>query len=446
MRDSPAGGKGPLRRAFGYFAWLLGGRTAAALLGLASLVLTARILGPEGLGQVVLIHTYALLVRGLLNFKPFESIVRYGIPALEDGDTDSVRGLLRGAAALDILSALGCVALLVAGAPLAGHLLGWDDDSLSLVNIYAGVLLLSATGTAKGILRLFGRFDTLGRALAVGPSVRLLGIIVVSQLSAGVSGFVWAWALALAAEYLFLNLRGWWELKRHLPGTILGVPPLRELEARHPGYWRFLWVVYWQSSLDLLPKHGATLLVGSFLGPAGAGLYRATSGLSNVLSKPAVLLRQAVFPDLTRLWNAGGEDFDRFYFRTALIVGIPAGALVLASLAFGESLLAVTLGDEYRQAAGLLTVLLLAATLELLGAVLRPAGYAMNKAGAMLRIQIWASAAYVIAFLAGVHWFGLIGPGIASCILMLISLAGMTWALRRGRNASRSDSGPNHPC
>ncbi len=438
MNAAPAAEKGPLRRAFGHFAWLMGGRTAAALLSFASLVLSARILGPEGLGQVVLIHTYALLVRGLLNFKPFEAIVRYGISALEDGDTDSLRGLLRGAAALDILSALGCVGLVVAAAPLAGRLLGWDSDSLSLVNIYAGVLLLSATGTAKGILRLFGRFDTLGRALVVAPAVRLLAILVAYQLSAGVSGFVWAWALGLAAEYLFLNLRGWRELKRRLPGTVLGVPSLKELEVRHPGYWRFLWIVYWQSSLDLLPKHGATLLVGALLGPASAGMFRAAREISNVLSKPAVLLRQAVFPDLARLWHAGGEGFDRFYFRTALLVGIPAGILVLVSLVFGESVLAGTLGEEYRQAAGLLTVLLLAAALELAGAALRPAAYAMDKAGAILRIQIWASAAYVMVFPLGVHWFGLIGPGLAACTLMLVSLAGMIRVLRQGRVAAVS--------
>ncbi len=445
MSTFPAADERPLRRAFRRFAWLLGGRTAAALLAFASLILTARALGPEGLGVVVLIHTYALVVKGLLNFKPFESIVRYGVPALEDGDTAAVRRLIRVSAGLDILSALGCAGLAMAGAPLAGRVLGWDAGDLSLVNLYAGTLLLSGTGTAKGVLRLFGRFDSLGRALVVGPLVRLLGVGVASQLSAGVVGFVWAWVLALAAGYLFLNLRGWWELRRNLPGTVFGVPSMVGMEARHPGYWRFLWVVYWQSSLDLLPKHGATLLAGTFLGPAGAGLFRAAGGIANVLSKPAVLVRQVLFPDLTRLWHMGGKDFDHLYTRTALIVGIPAGVVVLASLAFGELVLTATLGDEYRQAAGLLSVLLLAATLELLGAALRPAGYAMSKAGAMLRIQVWASAAYVIAFLSGVHWFGLIGPGLAACVLMLVSLAGMIWVLRHGRTTPVSAGGANDP-
>ncbi|MEN8174402.1 MAG: hypothetical protein ABFS23_01480 [Pseudomonadota bacterium] len=439
MKDDPVVDERPLRRAFGRFAWLLGGRATAALLTFAALALTARALGAYDLGMVVLIHTYALLVRGLLNFKLFESIVRYGVPALEDGDATAVRRLIGAAAVLDALSTLGCAVLVVALAPLAGRVLGWDPQGVSLATAYALPLLFSASGTAKGILRLFDRFDTIGRALVVGPVVRLVGVGIAWWNSAGVPGFVWAWAAALAAEHLVLNLLGWRELRRKLPGRVLRLPTLHELEERHPGYWRFLWVVYWQSSLDLLPKQGATLLAGVFLGPAGAGLFRAATAISNVLSKSAVMLRQAAFPDLTRLWHRGDKDFEHLYIGVALWVGIPASLVVLASMAYGESLLAITLGAEYRQAAGLLTILLLAATLELLGASLRPAAYAMGKAGAMLRIQVGASFAYLIVFVAGVHWFGLLGPGLAACALMMVSLVGMAGVmLRHGRVAMAS--------
>lgn len=114
-------------------------------------------------------------------------------------------------------------------------------------------------------------------------------------------------------------------------------------------------------------------------------------------------------------------------------------------MAFGELFPAITLGDEYRKAADLLTILLLAAALELLGAALRRAGYAMNKAGAMLHVQVWASAAYVIVFVTGVQWFGLIEPGLAACALMLVSLVGMTRVLRHGRTTPALSGGANAP-
>lgn len=114
-------------------------------------------------------------------------------------------------------------------------------------------------------------------------------------------------------------------------------------------------------------------------------------------------------------------------------------------MAFGELFPAITLGDEDRKAADLLTILLLAAALELLGAALRRAGYAMNKAGAMLHVQVWASAAYVIVFVAGAQWFGLIEPGLAACALMLVSLVGMTRVLRHGRTTPALSGGANAP-
>ena len=47
----------------------------------------ARALGPTEFGMLVLMQTYVLLIRGLLNFKQFQAIIRYGVPAHDAGDT-----------------------------------------------------------------------------------------------------------------------------------------------------------------------------------------------------------------------------------------------------------------------------------------------------------------------------------------------------------------------
>ena len=57
------------------------------------------------------------------------------------------------------------------------------------------------------------------------------------------------------------------------------------------------------------------------MGPAEAGLLRLARQFSTLLAKPAGLIRQVVFPDLTRSWNQGDSDFKLIVSRTAMLAG-----------------------------------------------------------------------------------------------------------------------------
>ena len=83
-----------MRRVLGNLGYLLRGRGIAAVMLLVATALMARALGPAEFGLVVLIHTYVVLVRGLLNVKQFLAIVRYGMPALDADDPRTLRRLI----------------------------------------------------------------------------------------------------------------------------------------------------------------------------------------------------------------------------------------------------------------------------------------------------------------------------------------------------------------
>ncbi len=74
-------------RALTNFGRLLRGRGVGAVCAVAATALMANALPPAEFGLVVLLHTYVLVIRGLLNFRTFEAIVRYGIPLQVAGDT-----------------------------------------------------------------------------------------------------------------------------------------------------------------------------------------------------------------------------------------------------------------------------------------------------------------------------------------------------------------------
>jgi O-antigen/teichoic acid export membrane protein len=421
----------PLKRTGKNFALLLGGQGTGGLLSLAALFLMAHGLSREQLGIVILVQAYVVTVRELLNFKPFEAIVRYGVPKLDDGDRSALKRLLWFSLKLDVSSSFVALVLAIACVPWVGPLIRLPQEHAGLAMAFGAVLLFSSVGTAKGVLRLYGRFDVLSLMAIVGSGTRLLGAVAAYAMQGGIPEYALAWALSIAVEYSYVNVMAWREIRRQLPDVAAVEPVARDMRPEFPGLWTFVNVVYWQSNLDLVPKRGATLMAGWLLGPAGVAAFGLMREIAAAIAKPAVLLRHAVFPDLTRLWHQRDYAFRELCFRLALWMGAPALLLVIVVATGGAPLVRVLLGAEYVEAVPLLTLLVLGAAMELMTATLRPAGYATNQATIMLWIQTLSMILYVILFTWLTPRFGLIGPGLATCLSMLVAVAGMVWVLLR---------------
>lgn len=424
---------GPVRKVLDNFAVLLSGRAVGGVLGFASTLLAARELGPAGFGIVVSIQAYFLVVRGLVNIKPFEAIVRYGVPLVEAGDLPGLARLLRTSFTLDLLSAGFGVLLAWLGAPLVASAMGWDGTTTAMAAGYGLVLAASGIATASGVLRLYDQFHALRRATIVESSVRLVGVLLAIFIGdAALGAFVLAWALGQLAYYLLVLWGGWLVVREHLPLVLLREPaPLAAMEREHPGIWRFLNVVYWQSSLDLVPKALGTLLAGALLGQESAAMFRIAREFANVVSKPALLVRQAVYPDLARLHHRRDGAFGRVILSIGALMAGPALLLAVASLWLGDWLLAVTVGAEYLPAASLLSWLIGAATLELAAAPLRPAAYAQGRPGTVLWVQVIACGVFVAVFALCAPRYGVDAPGIATSAMMVVSLVGLSLAVAR---------------
>jgi O-antigen/teichoic acid export membrane protein len=415
----------PVRRAAKNFAKLLRGRGVAALLELLTIGLLARTLTPDELGIVVLVQTYALVVRGLLNFNVFEVLIRFGVPLLEVKDAPAFKELLRLTRFIDLSSTAVATVIAIAAAPLAGKILGWDHSLPFLAILYSVSLLTYGFGTAKGVLRIFDRYDALSLQLMIGPVLRLAGVLLALLLQPGVMTFVVALALATAAGNISLILRGWVEIRRQTGTTSFRGFSLKGWESKFPGLGGFMSVVYWQSNLDMMPKYLSTLMAGAFLGPSGAGYLRLAYETTKILSKPGALLRQVLYPDLVRMWVRQSSDFASLLLRTMLLSASVGLVIAIASIFGGSFLFSRALGAAYAEAAPLLTWILVAATLELMGTILRAAGYAVGHAGKILRLHLISAVIYLAAFVSLTPVFGLIGPGLAACIGAIVPLAGI---------------------
>ncbi len=188
-----------LRRIGRNFGKLLRGRGVAAVLELITVAVLARSLSPANFGQIVLVQTYVQMVRGLFNFRLFETVVRFGVPAHDADNHHSLRRLLRLTLFIDIAASGASIVVAIIAVPLAGLLFDWDQDLIFGALIYSSILLTSAKDTPKGILRLFDRFDALGIQLMISPVLRLFGVLVVSTQVPDVLSFIVVLALGTLA-------------------------------------------------------------------------------------------------------------------------------------------------------------------------------------------------------------------------------------------------------
>jgi len=419
-----------LKRVLRNFAVVIRGRGIAGVFSVMATGLMANALPPTEFGLVILLHTYIMVIRGALNFRTFEAVVRFGVPLNDSGNEPRFRSLLRATMLIDIGFAVLATLVGILAAPMAGRYLHWDAQSATWAAIYSLFLLSTANGTTSGILRVYDRFDALGVQFTIAPALRFTMVAIGWVMDAPMGVFLFMWGSAFAAGHLYMLVRGLKELSAHVETSLWSGFHWSELKRPEKGFWSFVGVVYWQTGIDLLPKHVSVLLAGNLLGPAAAGLFRLAREFSTVLTQPAIALREVLFPDLTRSFHAEDGGIHSIPFWTALIAGVAGLAIVLFSVLFGRFILGIV-GEAYIPAAPLLSMLLLAATFDLASAPLRAAAYAMGKAGVVLRIHVAGIICYVALFFVMTPLTGLTGPGWAAIIASLLAL-GLTSRLIAG--------------
>ena len=420
-----------MRRILGNFGYLLRGRGFAGVMLFGATALAARGLGPVEFGLLVLIQTYSQFVRGLLNFKQFQGIVRYGVPIYDNGDMTALRRLLNVSWRVDRDSTVVAVVIALVLAPFIGPLIGMDQQHVILLALYTLVIPSTGKNTAMGILRLYDRFDVIGRQMTIGPTIRFVGVVFAWWYDAPLLVYVLIHMCAVITKNIYLMWCGRREYNLQIGPPSEGEDNSKAQMSEFSGLRNFLWVTYWQSNVDMVPRKLSTMMVGSLLGASEVGLLRLARQVSSLVAKPAALIRTVVFPDLTRSWHQNKDDFGIIAFRVAIIAGGFGLVFTLLGYFFGTDLMAILFGQEYVGAATVLTLLLLASSFNLAASPLRSAAYAIGHAGKVLRIHVVSAVVYLALFFAMTWEYGLWGVGIATCIAFAIPPIAMAFLIQK---------------
>ena len=416
---------------------LLSGRVANALISLGYMAIAARLLGVREVGVLILINAFAQLVGEVVKFNSWQTVLHYGSGALAGGDRDKLQRVVRFTLVLDLASSLVGVAIAVTAALLFGDRLGWTAPDSPKAALYCLTILVMASATPTGLLRLFDRFDLIAAQAPISSLVRLAGSGVAILLGASLGGFLIVWAAGIAVAWAYIAAQAILEMRRRdlLSGfRWFGAPLTQGL----PGAWRFAWATNFNSSLDVAFTHAITLAVGALAGPAPAALWRIGRQVADALAKPARLLIPALYPELARLHVSHGEHAMR---RLALQVGVVGGGvgtvLLLVTALAGRPVLTLVMGPAFAPAASIMLWQVAAAVIGIWALPLDPMLVTLGRPGDSLKVRLVVAAALLASLPFMIGRFGITGAGAALVAAMAAMAAGMLLMLtRQPRRAS----------
>lgn len=427
-RGSGAAGDG-FARILANTGWLLGGKGVGAVLSLAYLAIVTRTLGVADFGRFALVLSAANVIKTLVSFDSWQIVVRYGQPHLTEGNGDALNRVLRFCILIDLASAVAGGLIAAAIILLFSTQLGIGPDMGWQVWAFCMVMMITIRSSPTGILRLFDRFDSAAFAETMIPVGRMIGAAVALAIMPDISGFLIAWAFAellcaLSYWYLALNVG-----RNRIGSWRAG----RALDARHenPGIVGFLTATNLQTSLSSIGQQVAVLIVGGFVGPAGAGLYRLANQLANSLTKISSLLSRSIFVELSRTNSHGKEALGALFRRTNRLALLAGAVIIGLIVTIGHPLLGLIAGKDFLPAYPLLLMLGVAACIDLIGVSYRPLLMATDRAGLSLRITFVSTLLLLGAQAVLLPLYGTKGAAMANIAASLAGFAMMGLASRR---------------
>lgn len=389
---------GMRRRLLRNLAWVGSSQAVISALGLVSLALTARALGPAGLGILAVIEVYSRSMARLLHPEPWQALIKHGIDALEAGDTERFERLVGLSLIVDIALGALAAALGVALAGLAARWMGALGDHAGLMALAAASSLVALRPTAMGVLRIYDRFDLLAGFDIAVAALRLLLVTLAWATGAGLFAFVLLFVAWTVADGLLLMLAVLPEMRRR--GHRMRAASPRRIASENPGMVRLFVNSNVNVTLRQLRQRFDILLLAGILPAAELGHYQLARRIGEAALRLGHPLGQVTFPEFARLAARG----ERRQLRRLLIwssLGLSAALLaIFAPIAMQMHwLLPLTFGPGFDGAAASVNIMAAAMALYMAGLTTGPALMSLGRDRALTLITGVTTAIFFVALI-----------------------------------------------
>ncbi|MCZ0960630.1 lipopolysaccharide biosynthesis protein [Paracoccus benzoatiresistens] len=421
-----------LRRLGKNLAWIFSSQAGISVLGLVSLGLTARSLGPAALGYLAMIEAYTRLLSRLLHLEPWQATVFYGTQALEQGDSGRFGRLMTLSLWADLAGGLlaGGVAILLAAvaAPWMGMPPG---DGALMLAVASAAQILALRPTGIGALRIYDRFDVLAVTDAATALLRMALIALAWLAGAGLWTFVLILVLVTLADGLLPMAMALREMRRH--GHRLERVRPRGALAENPGFLHLLWNSNANVILRQMTQRLDIILLSPMLPAAAIGFYQLARRIGEAALRIGRPFSQVVYPELTRMAVRNQmRKLGRF------VLSVTAGLVVLEVVVVSAVImnlpviLVTVFGPGFADAVPVVTIQAIAVALYLAGMMFGPAMLAIGLARDLSRVTLLTTIIFFAILLPMTKALGIEGAAATHLVTNAIWLTLCGWlTLRR---------------
>ncbi len=434
-----------LIRVFRNSSWLFSAKGVGAVLSIFYLAILTRSLGVAGFGEFMVIVGAIQVMAAILKLQTWQAVVQFGVPYLLAGQHRAFRKLSVQNFWIELIGGLVACAALWLMLPYGAAQFGWNAPVQQAIMGYGVIVFLSVRSTPTGILRAQDRFGGNAVGDAIIPIVRFAGALILVVTLPSMTGFLIVWGLSEFISFLVMWLMVWRRHDSvHPPGNeaaIAVTPPSRKQ------FLAFLLYTNLAYLISVIRERLVVVIVGFFVGPAAAGLFRLADQIANSLNRLAEVFARPLFAELSRLFAIGRSRESRILFWRSLRVSAVSGAVIfIGLLLLGENIIALISGPEYLAAYPILLLLGAATIISLAGLGLEPllqaAGQARNALVARVAGLVTLGALLAVFLPAygtiGAAWVMLISAILTTIILFISSRAAIRKPQRPLSHSRRS--------
>lgn len=383
---------------------LFTGNTGASIIGILTLAIVARAIGPEQLGVITFIQTIIILVGSVLLPKPWMSIVKFGTTFREKGDLSAFRSLISFSFKIEVAMSVLTFIFCVMAAYLAPYF-ELDRESAFFFLLYSIVLLFQLSGTSMGILRMFNKFKMLSMIAVITAIIKLFLIFIIWLNHSSFIYYLIVYIVSDIIQHLFFCLSSVYILKKE---AIFAVPklPFRDLRKKIAGFYPFTISMHFNDILGTTRRNLDFIIIGLLLSTEAVGFYKIIKQFGKIFSALSNPLKQTMYPEACRLLeNEKFKDYKQYINKATLIlVGILLLPIIIASFGI-DTLVSLVLGEEYLLISSILLLYLVFHSLFLAFQTLNIALLSRGRGTKVFSIELLTNIVYfALMFLTAQQW------------------------------------------
>ena len=413
-----------LVRVFRNSSWLFSAKGVGAILSIFYLAILTRTLGVAGFGEFMVIVGAVQVLTAVLKLQTWQAVVQFGVPYLLAGQDRAFRKLSWQNFWIELIGGIVACGALWLMLPYGASQFGWTDPVVQAIMGYGVIVFLSVRSTPIGILRAQDRYGGNAFGDAIIPIVRFAGALILFLTIPSMTGFLIVWGLSEFISFVVMWLMVW---RRH--DTALPLADTSALAVATPSRKEFLAFLLFTNLaylVNVIRERLVVVIVGFFVGPAAAGLFRLADQIANSLNRLSEVFARPLFAELSRLFAIGqSRELRGLFWRSLRVSAISGGVLFIGLLLLGKNIIDLISGPEYLAAFPILLLLGAATIISLAGLGLEPMLQAAGRARNALVARIAGLVALGLLLAVFLPTFGTIGAAwvmLISAILTTIIL------------------------